>query len=168
MSSSAALLALAWIAIVLLYLAMARLMVEMQSLRSTVSRSGLRQSDIDVTLRGWLPPLPSASIRLVLVVDDDCEFCRQLAQLAHERCDERIYALLVYKDPNTWKPYAARDSVLVDSAAWASFAPLAAPIMVHVDQSGGVTHVYPPPNLAAADIRLAEWNLRKEKEIEST
>ncbi|WP_418062695.1 hypothetical protein [Pimelobacter simplex] len=159
MSPLWAALILTWAGLGLLYLAMLRLLVELRGVRREVAAVPAWG---DRTPVSRLPEL-ATSVRLVVVADRDCPFCRELVDLVASRWGAADFVVLVHGDGPVWRSSLPGLQVIEDAEAWRSFAPLTAPILVVRDAVGQISAVLPPANLRAASAWLSKHEQKREK-----
>jgi hypothetical protein len=159
MSPLWAALVVTWAGLALLYLAMIRLMVEMQKVRRDIFAAAGSQNRVDLPARK-LPDLPER-VRTVVVADRDCSFCHDVVGLMAARRPFSDFAILVHDEAESWLSEYPGVSAIVDAEAWKSFAPLSAPLLVSRGEGGQVADVVPPANLESVMRWLSE---QEEKE----
>ena len=159
MSPQTALLVLAWVAIVVLYLGMAALLRELRMLRRSVTRGpgGPGRSARTIRLRG-LPEASTGDERLVLVVDSQCPLCaaclEELPALA-----ARTSSRPVVLHEGALRSPSAAVTYYSDAEDLGSFAHLSPPVLALVGPRGDVRDlalVNHPSELAAA---AQSWGL---------
>ncbi|MFE5125102.1 hypothetical protein [Streptomyces sp. NPDC056669] len=148
MSATLALVILSWIAIVILYLALAAVLREVRMLR--------RQ--LDERAAGAAPPaelvLPPSFVervaepgreRTVLVADATCPLCRHAAAVLAERATPDFRpVLLTYEPPERWSSLPDGVELVQDSEAWSSLAHLTPPVILTVGTDGTVGSLHLP------------------------
>ncbi|MFD5390114.1 hypothetical protein ACFWMG_35390 [Streptomyces sp. NPDC127074] len=148
MSATLALVILSWIAIVILYLALAAVLREVRMLRRR----------LDERAAGAAPPaelvLPPSFVervaepgreRTVLVADATCPLCRHAAAVLAERATPDFRpVLLTYEPPERWSSLPDGVELVQDSEAWSSLAHLTPPVILTVGTDGTVGSLHLP------------------------
>ena len=146
-----------WLFLGLLYLALARVLVDLRSMRLVAKDRSAPQ------VEPYLPPVFSEGDTLIaLVVDTSCPFCDEILELATAELEPAGAAVLTFEDEARWTSRVPFP-VVVDRESWASFAPLSAPIFARVDPIRGGLDVYAPLRLDDASRCLRSWNIRQDK-----
>lgn len=153
MSSAAAGEILQWLFLLALYFAMARLFVEVKTLRLELRQR--RQEGVAGLPTPLVPELPE-SARVMLVVDSTCSSCDAIARLATDFFPANRVALLTYEDSEVWESRAEGFFVAYDPDCYASYAPLSAPILVRVNETVA-EEVFAPVSIDDAERVLRSW-----------
>lgn len=148
MSATLALVILSWIAIVILYLALAAVLREVRMLRRRLDERAATAA----------PPaeliLPASFVeriaepgreRTVLVADSTCPLCRHAAAVLAERAAPDFRpVLLTYEPPDRWSSLPDGVELVQDSDAWSSLAHLTPPVILTVGADGTVGSLHLP------------------------
>ena len=148
MPATLALVILSWIAIVILYLALAAVLREVRMLR--------RQ--LDERAADAAPPselvLPASFVeriaapgqeRTVLVADAGCPLCRHAAAVLAEMASPNFRpVLLTYEPPEKWSTLPDTVELVQDRDAWSSLAHLSPPVILTVGADGTVGSLHLP------------------------
>ncbi|MET8677169.1 hypothetical protein ABZW18_06135 [Streptomyces sp. NPDC004647] len=148
MSPTLAMVILSWIAIVILYLALAAVLREVRMLRRHVDeRAATAAAPAELQL-----PAPFVERiaepgreRTVLVADASCPLCRYAtAVLAEVATPEFRPVLLTYEPPERWSTLPETVQVVQDRDAWSSLAHLSPPVLLTVGTDGTVGSLHLP------------------------
>lgn len=181
MSALTALSIVQWVALVVLYLALAAVLGEVRMLRAQVSRlqaglsAGLGGDDapgfasnpagrLGVRLETVAPGRPA----IVLAATSSCPLCRLLLEhLDTRRADpeqsdleqpERETVLLTHEDAQAWGAQPRRLRVVRDDAAWSQIAHLEPPLLLRLDPDGTVADLVLPVSESDVDSALRAWS----------
>ncbi|MEV5778503.1 hypothetical protein AB0L49_46135 [Streptomyces antimycoticus] len=148
MSATLALVVLSWIAIVVLYLALAAVLREVRVLRRRLDERAATAA---------APPelqLPASFVeriaepgreRTVLVADAGCPLCQHAAAVLADRATEEFRpVLLTYEPPERWSSLPDAVELVQDRDAWSSLAHLSPPVLLTVGADGTVGSLHLP------------------------
>lgn len=162
MSPSVALWVLAWIAIVVLYLALSAVLREVRLLRAQVSRlNGMAATSGG----GDNPRLPADLLAgrpgIVLSADSLCPLCRVVAETVSQRADrlERPVTLLTHEPVESWTDVPPGLRLVQDLDAWREVSHLSPPVLMNVAADGRVTDLVLPSNQNDADAAITRWSV---------
>ncbi|MGP3947157.1 hypothetical protein [Streptomyces sp. 7N604] len=148
MSATLALVILSWIAIVILYLALAAVLREVRMLRRRLDeRAGTAVPPAELVL----PPSFVERIaepgreRTVLVADAGCPLCRHAAAVLAEMATPDFRpVLLTYEPPERWSSLPDALELVQDRDAWSSLAHLSPPVLLTVGTDGTIGSLHLP------------------------
>ncbi|MEU6082911.1 hypothetical protein [Streptomyces sp. NPDC047108] len=150
MSPTLALVILSWIAIVILYLALAAVLREVRMLRRRLDeRAATAAPPAELVLPASFVERVAAPgrERTVLVADATCPLCRHAAAVLAERATPEFRpVLLTYEPPDTWSSLPGAVEVVQDRDAWSSLAHLSPPVILTVGADGSVGSLHLPSN----------------------
>lgn len=168
MSALTALTLLQWVALVVLYLALAAVLREVRMLRGQVARlqagvgvpgaSSAGSALGDATRLAVSPGRPA----IVLVATSTCPLCRLvLERLDAGPVDPRSAGLdavlLTYEDEAAWGELPTRLRVVRDADAWSALAHLEPPLLARLDSGGQVVDLVLPASENDVDTALRAW-----------
>lgn len=149
MSATLALVILSWIAIVILYLALAAVLREVRMLRRRLDERGADTAAPPAEL-----VLPASFVeriaapgqeRTVLVADAGCPLCRHAAAVLAEMATPAFRpVLLTYESPEQWSSLPDTVELVQDRDAWSSLAHLSPPVILTVGADGTVGSLHLP------------------------
>jgi hypothetical protein len=146
---------LVWVAIVVLFCALAAVMREVRLLRGIVLRDGkgFTAAHPEITLG---PGFADGRTRIVLAVDTGCPLCvaatERLARLAPGA------TVLTHEDVAAWEGLANGLAVVRDRESWRAISHLASPVLMRVDGAGRVGELVLPTRVSEVDEMLTEWS----------
>jgi hypothetical protein len=146
---------LIWLAIVVLFCALASVMREVRLLRGMVLRDpkGFTAARPEITLG---PGFSDGHTRIVLAVDTGCPLCvaatERLRQLAPGA------TVLTHEDAAAWEGLAAGLAVVSDRESWRAISHLASPVLMEVNGSGLVSKLVLPTRVSEVDETVTEWS----------
>lgn len=155
MSPSLAFHVLTWVALVVLFFALAAVLREVRLLRGIVLRNtdGFGTAEPEVYLgAGFATGGPP---RIVLAADSGCPLCQELADRLMRRAPGAV--LLTHENPGVWTRVGARLDVVTDRDSWRMVSHLAPPVLMLVDGSARVRRMTLPVRVEEADAVLDEW-----------
>jgi hypothetical protein len=146
---------LVWLAIVVLFCALAAVMREVRLLRGIVMRDGkgFTADRPEIILgRGFA----DGRTRIVLAVDSGCPLC----VAATERLGRRApgATVLTHEDAAAWAGLAAGLEVVSDRESWRAISHLASPVLMKVDGAGRVGDLVLPTRVSEVDEMVTEWS----------
>lgn len=165
MSVSAAVDVVTWAALLLLYLGMARLWVEVRSIRRAIQFPLALAGEQTSQHSAFLPaavnqPTPT----IVAVVDSDCSSCWDVAFLMDQLVPAGRGYLLSYESASTWAVRGVRTEAIVDEDAWTSFVPLSTPILV-LTNGEQINRIHPPVDTEDARKTLLQWTGKQSEKV---
>src|SRR5690349_17498767 len=139
---------LVWVAIVVLFCALASVMREVRLLRGMVLRGekGFVAAGPDVVLG---ERFADGRTRIVLAVDSGCPLC----VAATERLSRRApgATVLTHEDAATWEGLATGLTVVSDRDSWRAISHLSTPVLMRVDGTGRVGKLVLPTRVSEVD-----------------
>ncbi|MFJ3955825.1 hypothetical protein ACIPXV_38300 [Streptomyces libani] len=148
MSATLAMVILSWIAIVILYLALAALLREVRMLRRQVNEraaTGAASAELQLPASFVARIAEPGRERTVLVADAGCPLCRYAAAvLAEAATSEFRPVLLTYEPPEKWSALPETVQLVQDGDAWSSLAHLSPPVLLTVGADGTVGSLHLP------------------------
>ena len=146
-----------WLAIAVLFCALAAVVREVRLLRGMVlpADKGFTATATrpDITLG---PQFADDRTKIVLAVDSGCPLC----VAATERLSERApgAAVLTHEDTATWDGLARGLAVVCDRESWRAVSHLAPPVLMRVDGTGRVDKLVLPTRVSEVDEMVTEWS----------
>jgi hypothetical protein len=146
---------LVWLAIVVLFCALAAVMREVRLLRGIVMQEGkgFSATPPEITLgQGFA----DGRTRIVLVADTGCPLCVE----ATERLSRRApgATLLTHEDVAAWDGLAAGLDVVRDRESWRAISHLAPPMLMRVDGAGQAGKLVLLTRVSEVDDMVTEWS----------
>jgi hypothetical protein len=146
---------LVWLAIIVLFCALAAVMREVRLLRGIVMRDpgGFTTAPPGITLG---PRFADGRRRIVLAVDSGCPLC----VAATERLSDRAPGATVLTQENveTWDGLASGLEVVSDRESWRAVSHLSSPVLMEVDGTGKVGRLVLPIRVSEVDEMVAGWS----------
>jgi len=146
---------LIWLAIVVLFCALAAVLREVRLLRAMVLQDGkgFTAARPEITLG---PDFADGRTRIVLAVDTGCPLC----VAATERLGRRApgATVLTHEDVTAWEGLAAGLDVVRDRYSWRAISHLASPVLMRVDGTGRVDRLVLPTRVSEVDEMVTEWS----------
>ena len=141
-----------WVAILVLFLALAAVLREVRLLRGMVLRDthGYAATGPDTVLG------PRFAGRVVLAADTGCPLCVAAAERVAALAPRSV--LLTHEPPSAWDGRGAGLEVVADREAWRAVAHLSPPVLMRVDTAGRVTALVLPTRVSEVDEALREWS----------
>jgi hypothetical protein len=146
---------LVWVAIVVLFCALAAVMREVRLLRATVlgNGKGFTATGPEVTLG---PGFADGRPRIVLAADTGCPLCVAAAErLARSAPGATV---LTHEDVAAWHGLADGLDVVRDRESWRAISHLATPVLMRVDGTGRVASLVLPTRVSEVDDLVTEWS----------
>jgi hypothetical protein len=146
---------LVWVAIVVLFCALAAVMREVRLLRGMVLRDGkgFTAARPEITLG---PGFADGRTRIVLAVDSGCPLCvaatERLGRLAPGA------TVLTHEDAAAWADLATGLEIVSDRESWRKISHLATPVLMKVDGDGRVGRLVLPTRVSEVDEMVTEWS----------
>ena len=146
---------LVWLAIVVLFCALAAVMREVRLLRGMVmpDGKGFSATRPEITLG---PGFADGRTRIVLATDTGCPLCVAAAERLGRRAPGAT--LLTHEDIAAWDGLAAGLDIVRDQESWRAISHLASPVLMRVDGAGQVDKLVLPTRLSEVDELLTEWS----------
>jgi hypothetical protein len=138
-----------WVAIIVLFCALAAVMREVRLLRGIVMRNpdGYAAARPDIELGSRF------ANRIVLAADTGCPLC--VASV------ERLPAnavLLTHEPAEAWASIAGELEIICDREAWRAISHLSTPVLMLVNGSGRVGKLVLPVRVEEVDDNVTEWS----------
>ncbi|HEV2782813.1 MAG TPA: hypothetical protein VGX25_25765 [Actinophytocola sp.] len=146
---------LVWVAIVVLFCALAAVMREVRLLRGIVLREekGFASARPEITLG---PGFADGRTRIVLAVDSGCPLCvaatERLGRIAPGA------TVLTHEDASALAGLATGLDVVHDRDSWRAISHLASPVLMKVDGAGRVEELVLPTRVSEVDDMVTEWS----------
>jgi hypothetical protein len=147
---------LVWVAIVVLFCALAAVMREVRLLRGIVLHDGkgFTATRTDITLG---PAFADGRTRIVLAVDSGCPLCVAATERLHQLAPGAT--VLTHEDAAVWEGLASGLEVVRDQESWRAISHLAPPVLMSVDSAGRADRLALPTRVSEVDKLVAEWSV---------
>jgi hypothetical protein len=168
MSPMVALMAVTWVAIVVLFFALGAVWRELRLIRGLVVQGagdGFASAAVNVSLGSRFGS--DREPRIVVAADSGCPLCLAVIERLSESPAAETATVLTHEQPEVWGQRAGRLQVISDREAWRAISHLAPPVLMLVAGSGTVRRLVLPVNELEVDRVLADW-LRRDREHESS
>jgi hypothetical protein len=164
MSLTAAAFLVTWAALILLYLALARVFYELRALRAGLAPGTTSPTASNPSIRlSWT--WPTGERRIVLAVDSSCAACWAAVEEAADATAVQAVAptvLLTHEPAARWKAVEQKFDVRVDEQAWSALAHLSAPILLWLNSNGHAEEIVLPAKPGEVREAINRWNGKKE------
>jgi hypothetical protein len=146
---------LTWVAIIVLFCALASVLREVRLLRGIVMRDpqGFASAPPDITLG---EQFADGRTRIVLAVDSGCPLCVAAAERLAERAPGAT--LLTHESARIWEKHAGGLSVVSDRESWRAISHLASPVLMRVEGTGRVGSLVLPTRVSEVDNAVSGWS----------
>jgi hypothetical protein len=146
---------LVWLAIIVLFCALAAVLREVRLLRGIVMRdpNGFRAAPPEITLS---PRFADGRRRIVLAVDSGCPLCVAAAERLSDRAPGAT--VLTHENAVTWEGLADGLEVVSDRESWRAVSHLASPVLMDVDGTGKVRRLVLPTRMSEVDEMVTGWS----------
>lgn len=155
MSPSIAYHVLVWVAIAVLFCALAAVMREVRLLRAIVLRDGkgFTAAQPEITLG---PAFADGRTKIVLAVDSGCPLC--VAAIERLRLLAPGATVLTHEAATAWEGLATGLEVMSDRESWRAISHLSSPVLLQVDGTGRVGRLVLPTRVSEVDEMVTEWS----------
>jgi hypothetical protein len=163
-----ALMAITWLAIVLLFFALGAVWREMRIIRGLMVQGagdGFASAAVNISLGRRFGP--DGEPRIVVAADSGCPLCLTVIERLSESPASASAVLLTHEQPEVWRHRAGRLQVVSDREAWRAISHLSPPVLMLVTGTGTVRRLVLPVSELEVDRVLADW-ARRGTQHEST
>jgi hypothetical protein len=147
---------LVWVAIVVLFCALAAVMREVRLLRGIVLQGGkgFTAARPEITLG---PEFADDRTRIVLAADTGCPLCLSATERLRQRAPGAT--VLTHEDVAAWDGLADGLDVVRDRESWRAISHLAPPVLMRVDGTGRVGKLVLLTRVSEVDDMVTEWSI---------
>lgn len=159
-----ALLAVTWLAIVVLFFALGAVWREIRLVRGLVVQGagdGFVSAAPNISLGREFGP--DDEPRIVVAADSGCPLCLAVIERLSNGPAATSAVVLTHEQPEVWRHRAGRLRVVSDREAWRAISHLAPPVLMLVAGSGTVRRLVLPVSELEVDRVLADWARRDSK-----
>jgi hypothetical protein len=146
---------LVWLAIIVLFCALAAVLREVRLLRGIVMRDpkGFTTTPPEITLS---PRFADGRTKVVLAADTGCPLCVAATERLRDRAPGAM--VLTHEDAAAWHGLAGGLEVVSDRESWRAISHLASPVLMRVDGAGRVGALVLPTRVSEVDEMVTEWS----------
>lgn len=156
-----ALMAVTWLAIVLLFFALGAVWRELRMIRGLMVQSagdGFTSAAVNVSLGRRFGP--DDQPRIVVAADSGCPLCLAVIERLSDSPAAASAVVLTHEQPEVWLHRVGQLQVVSDREAWRAISHLSPPVLMLVTGAGTVRRLVLPVSELEVDRVLADWTRR--------